>query len=69
MLYAVYFKGYWPVGAVALVEANSKPESIQKLCLHEAFRPFVDKNLTVDDFLVKKARLYNGVNILLDGDY
>lgn len=69
--YVVYFTGYWPVGAVALVRANNAGEAVQKLFdkLPDVLKK---KNSDKDGYpsgFTVKALSDNDVNILLDGEY
>lgn len=68
MKYAITFNGYWPVGAVAVVEASDREEAVEKLYNHPSFDPHREHNSILgmyDDALP----LVKEVEILLDGSY
>jgi hypothetical protein len=63
--YAVYFTGYWPVGAVAYVKAKSANEAAEKL--YNILTGELKENNPPKTMTVKEIK--NEVEILLDGDY
>lgn len=68
MKYAIQFKGYWPVGAIAVVEARNEKEAAEKLFHHASFYDHVSYNNLVE--LEDSAMaLVKEVEILLDGMY
>lgn len=68
MKYSIFFNGYWPVGAVAIVEARNEKEAAEKLFHSRDFEPHVEYNNLVE--LEDSAMaLVKEVEILLDGNY
>lgn len=68
MKYSIKFNGYYPVGAVAIVEASNREEAAKKLYNHSSFQPHKEKN-DIADLEERANPLVMGVEILLDGDY
>lgn len=68
MKYSIRFNGYWPVGAVAVVEAKSIVEAVDKLYNHSTFEPHRERN-TKKRLLEGSSALISEVEILLDGEY
>jgi len=63
--YAVYFNGYWPVGSVAVVQAESEQDATDKLWIN--FCSELQQNNIKKDFTV--FELTQECEILLDGNY
>lgn len=65
--YAIYFKGYYPIGAVAIVTANNE-DVARQLLIKE-----LKDNYLFDDielFDIEKLDISkNNVKVLLDGNY
>ena len=68
MKYSIKFNGYWPVGAVAVVEAGDFREAVQKLYHHKSFEPHRTHNC-ISDMEDNTTALVKEVEILLDGEY
>lgn len=68
MKYAIHFDGYWPVGAVAVVEARNEKEAASLLFQHPDFQPHVLRNNLVE-LEDSAVALVKEVEILLNGNY
>ena len=68
MKYSIHFNGYWPVGAVAVVEALDAKEAAEKLFNNRQFQPHTKHN-TLADLEDRAKALVSEVEILLDGNY
>jgi hypothetical protein len=71
-LYSIKFNGYWPVGAVAIVQATSKAVAIKLFQDHlSVHHPTLvaDNNGMYEDKIEEIDLSKDHVNILLDGNY
>lgn len=67
-IYIVEFKGYYPVGAVAAVHANS-PERAKDLLENELYTIGLAQSIRLDQFKQLLPGKQEHVDLLCDGNY